>query len=344
MPMTTDHKILRNSIIRRSFLSVILIAGVILTIMTFLGRVWWGFELATHFRVQYVIVYSFLTLTMLAKRQWVLFGVATTCTLIHLLAILPVYLSPLETPIAQPPDSIKILSSNVHGKNNHHGQILNLASRESPDVVVLQEVDGTWLQSLESLHKTHPHRLVAKSRSYERLALYSRYPIVTSQERHYGRYRVPILIATLNIKNHPLTIYAAHLTSPTSPQDAQARNQELNLIANEINSAKEPAILVGDLNITPWSPYFNDLIRNTGLKDSRNGFGIQASWPSYLLPFLIPLDHCLVDPSIQVRDRRLGPNIGSDHYPILLELALSGKSQGEIITTNTTSEVPAPAL
>ena len=322
-------------------MAIILITGIALTIMTFLGRVWWGFELATHFRVQYIILFSILTVAMLFKRRWALLAISGTCMLIHLFAVLPVYFNHLEKPAEQPSEPIKILFSNVRGKNTHHDLVLNLISREAPDVVVLQEVNDNWIQSLEPLDNTYPYRQVVRTKYYERLALFSRLPIMTSRNMSFGNYQVPTLIATLNFRNHRLTIYTAHLTSPTSPQDAQARNQELKLIASEINSAREPAILVGDLNITPWSPYFNDLMRSTGLKDSRDGFGIQASWPSYLPPFLIPLDHCLVHPSIQVLDRRLGPYIGSDHYPILLELALSDKSQTGVTATN---EIPHPHL
>ncbi|MCI0525996.1 MAG: hypothetical protein L0Y56_00890, partial [Nitrospira sp.] len=65
------------------------------------------------------------------------------------------------------------------------------------------------------------------------------------------------------------------------------------------------------------------------LKDSRDGFGIQASWPTFVPLFLIPLDHCLVHSSVQVLDRRLGPKIGSDHYPVMIKLAVPNKSQAE---------------
>lgn len=43
-----------------------------------------------------------------------------------------------------------------------------------------------------------------------------------------------------------------------------------------------------------------------------------------MLPFmLIPIDHCLVSNDIIILDRRIGSNVGSDHYPIYIELGLS---------------------
>jgi endonuclease/exonuclease/phosphatase (EEP) superfamily protein YafD len=63
------------------------------------------------------------------------------------------------------------------------------------------------------------------------------------------------------------------------------------------------------------------------LRDTRAGFGIQASWPTQIPPLGIPLDHCLVSPELVVLDRRLGPAVGSDHRPVILELARAGKTR-----------------
>jgi endonuclease/exonuclease/phosphatase (EEP) superfamily protein YafD len=325
--MTKEYKILGNFATIRSLISVILIIGVALTIMTFWGRWWWGFELATHFRVQYIILFSLLAVVLMVKKQWMLSGIASICTMIHLLVILPGYLSPRDNTVKPSSEAIKILFSNIHAKNTHHHEILDLISKEGPDVVVLVEVNNTWLKWLKPLGKTYPHSQTAKGKHYERIVLFSQLPILSSREKYFGSHHVPALIATLDFKNQPLTIYTSHLTSPISPGHAEARNETLKLLAQEIQLTKEPAVLIGDLNISPWSPYFYDLVRTSGLKDSRDGFGIQASWPTVAPPFLIPLDHCLVHPSIQVLDRRLGPNIGSDHYPVLLQLALSKASQ-----------------
>jgi len=321
--MPEKYKIRLRSVSGFSLISTVLVIGVGLTAMTFLGHLWWGFELATHFRVQYVAIFSILILVMAIKRRWVDFGLSLTCLIIHAVAILPVYIASQEAQAQQSSERIKIMHSNVRSSNTNYQQVLDLIAKESPEVVVLQEVNQAWLRSLKPLEDTYPYRHRVKAKYYERLVLYSQIPMETTREKSYRNYQVPILIVNLNLNSHPLTIYAAHLTAPSTPAQARARNHELEMLAKEINSTKEPVILIGDLNTTPWSPYFSKLIRETGLKDSRNGFGIQASWPTHILPFLIPLDHCLVHPSIQVRDRRLGPNIGSDHYPLFVELDLT---------------------
>jgi endonuclease/exonuclease/phosphatase (EEP) superfamily protein YafD len=79
--------------------------------------------------------------------------------------------------------------------------------------------------------------------------------------------------------------------------------------------------MVGDFNVTPWSPLFADLLRDSGLADSCRGFGWQPTWPTRLpAMFRIPIDHCLHGAGVAIVDRRVGPEIGSDHLPLLLEL------------------------
>jgi endonuclease/exonuclease/phosphatase (EEP) superfamily protein YafD len=36
----------------------------------------------------------------------------------------------------------------------------------------------------------------------------------------------------------------------------------------------------------------------------------------------IPLDHCLVSSGLDVLDKRLGPQVGSDHLPVVIELQI----------------------
>ena len=74
-------------------------------------------------------------------------------------------------------------------------------------------------------------------------------------------------------------------------------------------------VLLGDLNCTPFFPWFGRLLREGGLKDSGEGFGLPATWRSNGIG--LPIDHLLVSPSWQVLERRVHPDrMGSDHHPV----------------------------
>ncbi len=42
----------------------------------------------------------------------------------------------------------------------------------------------------------------------------------------------------------------------------------------------------------------------------------------------LPLDHCLVSDEILVANRRVGPFVGSDHFPVVVDLVLKKPPSG----------------
>jgi endonuclease/exonuclease/phosphatase (EEP) superfamily protein YafD len=82
-----------------------------------------------------------------------------------------------------------------------------------------------------------------------------------------------------------------------------------------------PIIVAGDFNCTPWSPLFADLLAATGLHDSALGFGTWPTWYSSLLPLGIKIDHVLVAHGVAVRNHQVGHDVGSDHFPVIVDLA-----------------------
>ena len=80
-------------------------------------------------------------------------------------------------------------------------------------------------------------------------------------------------------------------------------------------------VLTGDFNFSPWSVLFRELTGATGLKRAEGG--ILASWSSRSLPIRLPIDHTFVRLPAGAARMHLGPNIGSDHLPIIMDLFLN---------------------
>jgi endonuclease/exonuclease/phosphatase (EEP) superfamily protein YafD len=78
-------------------------------------------------------------------------------------------------------------------------------------------------------------------------------------------------------------------------------------------------VLAGDLNLTPWSPRFARLLTETGLDDSGLRRGLAPTW---LWPFGLAIDHVLVGAGLVALDNHLGPELGSDHRPVIVDLAI----------------------
>jgi endonuclease/exonuclease/phosphatase (EEP) superfamily protein YafD len=104
---------------------------------------------------------------------------------------------------------------------------------------------------------------------------------------------------------------------------SEHRNRQLVEIARFLAAQTGPLVLLGDLNTTPWNFYFQRLLADSGLRSSAEGRGYQASWPG--APFLlrIPLDHVLLSPELRVVRREIGPDVGSDHLPVIVEFTPS---------------------
>ena len=66
-------------------------------------------------------------------------------------------------------------------------------------------------------------------------------------------------------------------------------------------------VMAGDLNVTPWSPHFQSALERGGLVDSRLGFGLQPTWPSFLPGMRIPIDHVLSTPDVTIHRVERGP-------------------------------------
>jgi endonuclease/exonuclease/phosphatase (EEP) superfamily protein YafD len=78
-------------------------------------------------------------------------------------------------------------------------------------------------------------------------------------------------------------------------------------------------VLLGDLNTTSWSPGFQECLQISRLRDSRRGFGVHPTWPARQAVLRITIDHCLVSDGIVVEDHHVGPDVGSDHLPVLIK-------------------------
>ena len=99
------------------------------------------------------------------------------------------------------------------------------------------------------------------------------------------------------------------------------RNQQIQELAKHLPKGSEPTVLLGDFNCVPWSPFLQEMLTVTGLRDSRRGFGYQGTWPSDFWPMRIPIDQAFVSDNVVVIERgRLTQPTGSDHFPLLLEL------------------------
>ncbi|MCK6570508.1 endonuclease/exonuclease/phosphatase family protein [Myxococcota bacterium] len=289
------------------------------------ARLHWICELFAHFAVQGAVAAGGLVIAWLAFRRP---GRALACALAagpHLSALAPeVAFAPEPVPDGLP--RVRVVSANLLTTNTEHAAFLSWIRAERPDVVLALEVGRDWAEALETLADLYPLRRFAPREDNFGVGALALNPHATVEFIDCGPSDVPSLRVRQPVEGTVVTMVATHPIPPIGAARAFERDAQIVACAATLLRAPPPRILAGDLNATPWSPVLVDLRRGTGLRDSRAGFGLQTSWPNGLgvadVLFAIPIDHLLHDDAVAVVDRRLGPDVGSDHRPVVADFAV----------------------
>jgi endonuclease/exonuclease/phosphatase (EEP) superfamily protein YafD len=232
---------------------------------------------------------------------------------------------------AQPErSSLRFLAANLNFRNRDYRGALALIEAEQPDVVALMEVDAAWIGALGDLHDRYPHSFAWPEEGAYGIALFSRYPVRELDGSPYREGGVQTAARVgIDVNEKEVILTLAHMKAPTSPGHAALRNRQIAAIAEMIgrDSGREH-ILIGDLNTTPWSPQYRPLEETAGLRNAARGRGYSPTWPAGFGLMGIPIDHVLTSGGIEVLQFRRGASFGSDHLPIVADLAVTGSSAG----------------
>lgn len=285
-------------------------------------------DLLSHFQLVYLFLYLILVLALLFFKSY-RFAAVTFALL--LLSGRPVFsmFSPVVSSnrniagklvFGLPQVRLRILQVNPQADKNHKTSAAIDYIRElQPDVFAITELSDEWDSALQAEFSDYPYRAIARKYS-SGLALFSKLPIKNQEIVYYPGDPVehPQIRCQLKSSAGLIKCIVAH---PTVPKKLVAsRNAELLAIGEVAAKSGSRCVVFGDLNCSPWSYYFARLLDEGRLNDSEQGFGPQPSWSTEMFFPFVPIDHFLVSKDIEVFNRALGPNIGSDHLPVYVDL------------------------
>lgn len=313
-------------------LLVAALAALTVTAVSFLGRAVWLFELLTHFRFQMAVGAILLVVCALAKRR---LGVAAAAAVVCAANVAPLVPWLLAAPGAEAEAAatgIRLMAANVSFRNRDYAALLGEIRETDPDVVGLLEVDQDWVDGLSALESEFDWSVLYPEEGAYGLALYSDLRVRELTSGPYVEHGLQTSISVeLEIDGVPTTLVLAHVSAPTSAAKARLRNVQLRTITQALrDDGNEEQILLGDLNTTPWSPYYAELVTTAALSNAARGFGYHVTWPTGVSLLKVPIDHCLVSDGLHVQSFRTGSDFGSDHLPIVIELSaeLDGAANG----------------
>ena len=295
---------------------------------SFGARSFWFLDLFRHFVLQYWIAAAILSLFFLfkkSKKLFILCSLILCSTSYELFSNLDLVTRNLTTSETQ---HFKIVTYNRKYTMNNHDDMISWLKTEDPDVIIIQEARTSHIEAINSISDLYPHQILEPRQNAFGTILVSKYPFVgfdVVETKRYALNNFYIRALISLTKNKDVTIYTAHPPPPMVQVVAKQRNEDIRTIASAITQDNQNRIIfAGDWNVTPYSPHFHNLIETTQLKNQYTSFFMVHTWPSpFILPiFQIPIDHILHKGDLRLVDKRRGPAMGSDHYPLISTFAL----------------------
>jgi len=301
--------------------------GMFFTLAGLLGRYVWFFEFFTHFKPQLAVcflVYAGLELAARRHRHAVVsLAFAAFNAVPVLLLLLPSGTQAQATPPASSPAHLRILHANILTCNTNFTALLSLVAQEHPDVIVLLEPDTRWLNDLSPLTNSYPVWAAMPREDNLGAAIYCGTNARSAEIfRLSDPEAVPSTLARIAVGDKTLTVVGIHALAPYNSAMWCGRNSFSLELAKNLCGVEGPLVVTGDFNNTPWSAHFRQFLEASGLRDSAQGHGPQPTWPVAAPPLMrIPLDHCFHSVSVSILAKRPGPDIGSDHLPLIIDVS-----------------------
>ena len=294
-----------------------------LTLGSLLGRFHWLLDVASHFHLQYTALLGLCLAAGLLLRAKTLVLLLLPALLANLVLLAPFFLPQFgwaATAESTAGQTLSVMALNVYRDNRNDDAIVSYLRAERADVVMLSEVQPALMRTLQAtLHDLYPHRYDASTPGTYGLAFLSRYPLLEARSVPLGGRRRRVIEATLAWQR-PVTLLGAHPLPPLGSRWAQRRNDELVTLEALVQQVTNPVILLGDFNASPWSFALQQLSETAALRFANLGLGIRPTW--FYGPIGAPLDHILVSAQWRVMRYEVGREVGSDHLPVVAELAL----------------------
>jgi endonuclease/exonuclease/phosphatase family metal-dependent hydrolase len=228
---------------------------------------------------------------------------------------------------------LRVMTYNIHRGRGVDwkvdlGRTADVIASYAPDVVTLQEVDigrkrsGRIDQAHELANRLGLEMVFAPNLEWSNserygIATLTKLPIASSRQLKLPlQYRSEPRSSLITIltwgDGHVVEVINTHLSILFRERPGQ-------VAAIAAAMANEALIVAGDFNMTPWSPAYRSLRRDSYLHSATR---FARTWPAPA-PF-IPLDHILYRGQVEVVKAEAwlgGPaRMASDHLPVVVEL------------------------
>jgi endonuclease/exonuclease/phosphatase (EEP) superfamily protein YafD len=227
-------------------------------------------------------------------------------------------------------EAIRLLTCNVKMSNDSHAALADEIRRNDPDIIVLMEIDDTWLAALREVLDGWPHRVEQPQDNSYGMVLASRLPLDHTSVSCLLTDGVPSIVTTMTTpEGRQFRLYSIHPEPPVPHRGTEGRDGETALVALKVRDETVPVIVTGDLNDVAWSRTTRRFRRISRLLDPRIGRKVFSTFDARYPLIRWPLDHLFHSPEFRLAGMHRLPACGSDHFPVLFDLVLCSEEKAE---------------
>ncbi len=259
---------------------------------------------------------------LLLRKSYTVLPALVLTAITALWLVVPMF--PRSSQASNAGEELTLITFNLYTGNRQVDSVVDWLLAQEPDVIVFQEVSyaNAVRTPLDRLTAELPHVLY-----FEKSILFSRYLIVeqdtdTLSRGEKGRELIRAVLALPS--GNEIAVYGVRLSTPDlSPvsYNEDTRNDQIAYLLDRLRAEALPFIIAGDFNLSEHSTIYQDVTRDMQDAFRAAGTGPGFTWGLNPLPFpVIRLDYVFVDSAFEVTGARVGPNLSSDHRPVIVTL------------------------
>ncbi|MEN0002267.1 MAG: endonuclease/exonuclease/phosphatase family protein, partial [Pseudomonadota bacterium] len=187
------------------------------------------------------------------------------------------------------------------------------------DVILLQEINGSTRLVVEQLRAAYPFTVdCSLGGARHAPGILSRLPITDGSAACWPE----LLAAKASVRfgDKKVTLVNVHLTWPWP----QKQWRHIEQLGGNVFQPADHLVIAGYFNASPWSNAMQQIEQLSGARLTRSvchtWLPRMAGW-DVAPPAILTLDHTLVSDGLKVVARQKLGDIGSDHLPIMTEIA-----------------------